>query len=655
MNFLLDASRRALGLLLIALVVMPVYGILDPSAPQGSLEALMRQAGADSWGRAWGLDRGPWGVLVVAVGAGLAFFSEGRLTAWFAQVGAIVSRPPSWVAATVAGLVGAGITAWVAIDILDGRAALNDAGVQLLQARYLAAGHFAAPPLSSPEFWSIQFMVHTSAGWVSQYPPFHAMVLAAGFFAGTPWIAMAAIMGVLGVFLSLSLDRLLPGRTALTRAATLIAVANPMSVTLAASYMNHMTVAALAAVALYCALRAEGGKSPWALGAGLAMGAMVTTRPVSGLLIGATVTVGLWAGPLLSQRKEWRSHLFGSAGRRLGFWVLGGLPFALWLGWHNARFFGSPFTFGYTAASGPSHGLGFHEDPWGRMYGFTEALGYSATELLTLGEAVLGTSLPVAAFVGVFLVAAQRLDRGERLILAWATLPILGSAVYWHHDLVYGPRMFAEAIPAWCMLLLLSVSRLVQGDSAVRKGSRRWIGEAVVIVVLVALGYGAAVGAPERVSRLGTRIAPRPQVPDEAPSLVFVHEPWGDRVGARLAARGMRLDSVRVLLTSYHPCQLEAALAGTEVEEVNELCGFEAASDSLGWLGLTDYLWQDDLPGLDGGAGVLWARDLGPEPNARLIEAYPGRVPRIVVPDRQGGGVTVPYDVGMDLLWGGAR
>ena len=122
-------------------------------------------------------------------------------------------------AAAFIGLLGAGLTAAVALAVYEGRTLVNDASVQLLQARYFTAGELAGPPLSMPEFWSMQFMVQTPAGvGVPSIPPAHALWLAAGFRLGGPWIAMAGAMGMLGVFSVLSFERLLPDRVAVAPA-----------------------------------------------------------------------------------------------------------------------------------------------------------------------------------------------------------------------------------------------------------------------------------------------------------------------------------------------------------------------------------------------------------------------------------------------------
>ena len=644
MNVLLDAGRRILGLCLVVLVAFPVFLILDPDGSTTPLDVPMRRAGLEYWLHTWGASTAAWTLLVLAAAILAGVIGKGSVSRVLSGIGRTIARPPTWSAAAFMGLLGAALTAAVAVLVFDGRPLFNDASVQLVQARYFAGGRLSGPPLALPEFWTIQFMVQTAAGWVSQYPPAHALWLAVGMKLGGPWIAAAAAMGMLGVFSVLAFERLLPGRTAASRLGALLAVTSPMLLALAGTYMNHATVAAFAALALWLSLRAETGRAVWALAAGGAMGFMVTTRPISGLLIGTAVTAGTW---LTAPRQEPGPHRPWLL-RRFAWWALGGLPFAVGFGWFNARFFGSPLTLGYTAAAGPSHGLGFHVDPWGRVYGFTQALGYTSTELISLGRELLGTVLPVGALVGLFLLLARRLDRGERILAAWALLPVVASALYWHHDLIVGPRMLGEAVPAWCALLVLATIGLA------RAAQRDWLSDAVAVLVLIAIGYGLAAGGQGRIVRLTGRLAPVPEVTEPGPSLVFVHESWQDRIGARLAARPMRLDSVRALINQFDPCRLEGALVGAQrPEEVMDRCQRELASDRLRWLGLTDYLWLGDLPGL-GDSGVLWARDLGPEANAHLIDAYPDRTSLFALPDGAGGGQVVPYETGVNALWGPA-
>lgn len=631
-----DAGRRSLGLLLIALVTVPAFRLLRGA---DMMDGLMASSGEATWRYTWA-----GGAIAFAVAAAVAAVSGGRVRAALERLGDAIARPPTWAAALAVGVVGAALTAWVTFAVFEGRTVLTDASVQLMQARYFAAGHVAGPVLTAPEFWSIQFMIQTAAGWVSQYPPGHAVALAAGYLAGGPWIATIGAVALIGPSLVASFERLLPDRRAVARVAALLAVASPLLLGLAAGYMSHATLAAAASLGLYAGLRAEEDGVFWAVLAGAAVGAMVTIRPVTGLAIGAVVTAGVWlTSPRAKEGKGvGRRWLLG----RFGAWVAGGVPFAIAFGWFNARFFGSPLVLGYTAASGPNHGLGFHEDPWGRMYTLTAAVGHTSSELIAMGRDLLGTPVPLVGVIGLFLLVVPKLSRGERILVAWATLPVLASALYWHHDLVFGPRMLGEAVPAWSALAVLAFV----GLTAVIRNA--WASEAVAVWAVLLAVFAVAYGGPERFDRFQGRLGVLPEVEEARPSLVFVHEPWGDRLGGQLAGRGLRLDSVRTLLTRYRPCQLEAGLRGVPQSEASPLCQREQASDRLGVLGLTSLLWLGDLPGLPP-EGALWVRDLGPERNAALIARYPERVPLFVLPPATQAGewLVVPYERGVHQVW----
>jgi len=498
--------------------------------------------------------------------------------------------------------------------------------------------------LATPEFFAIQFMIQTAAGWVSQYPPGHALALAAGYLIGALWITMIAAMAVTGACLAVSFERLLPERRAVARVAALLTVASPLLLGLAAGYMSHATLAAAASLGLYVGLRAEEGGLPWAVLAGAAVGVMVTIRPVTGLVIGTVVTAGIWltSARVRAGAGAGRRWLLG----RLGAWAAGGVPFAIAFGWFNARFFGSPLVLGYTAASGPNHSLGFHEDPWGRLYTPTAAIGHTSAELISMGRDLLGTPAPLVAVIGAFLLFAPKLRRGERILVAWATLPVLVSALYWHHDLVFGPRMLGEAVPAWAALTLLAFVGLTK---VIRNA---WASEAVAVTAVLLAIFAAGYGGPQRFDRFPGRLGVVPEVEETEPSLVFVHEPWADRLGGQLAGTGLRLDSVRTLLTRYPPCQIDAALRGASPSEAQPLCQREQASDRLGMLGLPSLLWMGDLPGLPP-KGALWVRDLGPERDHDLIVRYPKRVPLFAVPPATRGGDwhAVPYEQGVTQVW----
>jgi hypothetical protein len=184
-------------------------------------------------------------------------------------------------------------------------------------------------------------------------------------------------------------------------------------------------------------------------------------------------------------------------------------------------------------------------------------------------------------------------------------------------------------------------------------------------------------------------------------TLVFVHEDWESRLGARLSALGMRLDSIRAVLRFNATCAVERFVAQQEALHAERLpgsstaerepttgddssglrfdqssqprlravrmpsgalirtydgealtpdCERQAASDFHGVVALPPLLWQGDLPDL-GSAGAMFVRDLGWDHNAALIERLPERESRLLIRRGAGRPELVPYNEGMRLLW----
>ena len=87
-------------------------------------------------------------------------------------------------------------------------------------------------------------------------------------------------------------------------------------------------------------------------------------------------------------------------------------------------------------------------------------------------------------------------------------------------------------------------------------------------------------------------------------------------------------------------------------EQLTPACLTQIHSDRGGAVPLMPLLWQGDLPGI-GGRGAMFVRDLGPSENERLIARYPGRRVAVLLRIPDDGNVTIlPYEAGMELLWG---
>lgn len=664
--------RRLAGAVLAVLVAVPVHRVLSGRETGLAGEATVVAADV-TWAFVW------TGTLVVVLVAALA----ARLLPASAAArvvdgvrGALLKPRAAVFAAGVALLAFVLSTAFVLLA-LDGRPAHLDAISQMLHARFVAAGQPAGPIDIEPAFWQIQNSVVTSRGWVSQYPPGHVILLAAGVLAGAAWVVGPMMVALATYFSARLADRLLVEHAGAARAGALLVACSPFVVCLGGSFMNHApTLGALAAAAWFAVRTAEGDERA-AYVTGAAIGVAFTIRPLSALAVGLATTAAVW----LQDATGLRGRVTRAA--------LGMAPFVAAIALYNRAFFGSATTFGYDVALGPSAGLGFGRDPWGNVYGPVEALGYTASDLVALGGALLESPLSPVLLVALLLLLAARLTRGERILAAWALAPVAANALYWHHGLFMGPRMLFEAAPAWILLAVSATARAWDVASTPRLAPLRpaiVAGAACTLALALwqapqrALGYAPG---PDAVTAVR---APAVQ----GPALVFVHDAWTARLAMQLAGSGMRLDVVETALRQNPTCDVQAlvdALArgdelpvraqlqrldleprSRDLPQAIELstgntaridperaptadCARQAAADRNGILDLAPLLLLGDLPGAEP-RGALFVRDLGPERNAALIARLQGRAPYVLRTTRDGAAPElVAYEAGMRELW----
>ncbi len=679
--------RRVLGAVLTLAVYLPLHLLLDPRragpAAASTLEVALATRPLVLWGT----------VLIAAAAAVLAILLPADPPRRLLQAGGrLLARPSSftWAVAlaTLALVLGLGVS----LLLFHGLPTLADAMVQLLDARVLASGHLALPLPHSEAARVVQNGLVTPRGWTSVYPPGHTVLLALGLLAGAPWVVGPAMLAVTAGVSSSVFERLLPGRLATARLAGLLVATSPFLVALGGTYLSHASAAAFGAVALLAALEARDGRARWAVVAGAAMGAMVTCRPWTGLALGTALTAGVWIADLGREDRDGRW-----LAARLGLWMAGGAPLAVVLGAYDTLLFGAPWRLGYELAFGPAHGLGLHRDPWGNLYGLQEALGYTGFDLTMLGVHLLETPVPLVVLVGVWLFLAPRLPRGSGVLLAWALVPLAANTLYWHHGYHLGPRMLYEAAPGWLGLGALALTGLADppGNADHR---RRRVPDLFLWLALLLPASALLLQIPDRVASYRLTPAYRqashpPTPPGAAPALVFVHGSWASRVASRLAAAGMRRDSVETALRQNPLCRVELyararsggdpaqpgvlprldldprpgsppGLRVTQVSPgdlvrvdplapVQPVCAREMAADRQGVVALTPLLWQTALPGGEG--RVLLMRDLGPEANRRLMAAFPERTAWMWMRiSPEGAPALLPYDQGEAAVWGSA-
>lgn len=675
-----ESVHRVAGAALLALTLLPVHRLL-----RGRQVGV---AGHDILGaaeRAWDiLLLGAVIVLTIAVLAS-RMISWDTVNGWLQRIAHVLTAPSRAKFAAGAAIVCTILTALFALLVLDGKPNLVDAMVQLLHARFMSEGALAGPTTVPTSFWHMQNSVITEPGWVSHFPPGYPVLLAVGHLLGMPWLISALMAGMAVFFTALAAEHLLPERKAAVRVGVLLAAQSPFLIGLAGAQMNHVGAAAFIALAMYAAVRGVASSGPgWGLLSGAALGAAFTIRPFAAI-VGAVPALAI--AIQTRDRGEWKRPAL-----RTLYGLLGALPFGLAIAWYNQRFFGSALRFGYEYSYGPSVGLGFHRDPWGNQFGPVEALAYTASDLTTLGQNLLETPLSAVAIVGVYLLVARRVAFGEKILAAWALLPLVANFFYWHHGIFMGPRMLNEVAPVWCVLVAVSAAGIVRSLSPEANFRGYFARTAAAVAAVATFAAGVFYLAPERMLAYGTfmpssRIAP-PEAPDS--SIVFVHGAWTSRIVMRLASAGMRLDSIETAMRHNPTCDVDAFSrlysqrsrggAATALPRLDfnadiprELpyetvrgeytirpgagrmppgCARELHADRLGTLDVMPMLWQVRVPGLQSG-GAIVVRDMGPAENAELIAANPGLVTLIYYrPTPESEPVLEPYNEAARQLWG---
>jgi hypothetical protein len=674
---------RVAGAVLILLVVLPVYRLLD--TPDAGLFVRGSIAGAELSRTIFFL-----GLFILSAVGVMAsrIIDPAAVAKSFAQLGnRLAPIPALWFAASLA-LLSACLTLAFSLVVLRGKPNLIDAMVQLLHARFFAAGQLAGPADRFSEFWQIQNSLVTSNGWVSQYPPGYAVLLAIGLRVGAVQAVGPLLVGLTVFFTALAAERLLSDDIIIARLGSVMLALSPFVIGLAGAYMNHIAAAAFTSAAIYFAVCGRDSDNPWwPVLAGFAVGGVFSIRPLSAL-VAALLVAAVW---VMRTSDQWQKVLLRLV-RQSALALVGIAPILVALGAYNQHFFGNPLRFGYLAAQGPLILPGFHQNPVGELYGPLQALAYTSSDLIALSLYLLETPIPAVLIVGLFLLFARRFSRGVLVIALWALLPVVANAFYWHHGLFMGPRMLNEAAPAWVLLTAIAavgLVRLIPRERMLGNYSPR---TAVAITLSLAWCAGIFYLGPQRLASYGGAWmqSSRMEVPRASrPLLVFVHGAWPGRIATSLSAHGLRVDSLETVMRQNTTCDAQhfanwyamnpakrpaehppvdfsflphrkppfvQIADGDRIRAYPRVpmardCLREVASDTLGIVDIAPLLWQSDLFGL-GGVGTLIARDMGPEANALLIKQFPERVPGLFYrPEKEGSPRLVPYALGMSVLW----
>ncbi len=399
-----------------------------------------------------------WSALVLALALGAIALGPAALRE---RMSSACARHPQWICGGFALAAAAVSTLWVII-YLRGGPRIIDATSYLLQAKGIAGGQFLWSPPGDLGSHTGRFLIGPAAmpalGVI--FPPGYPALLSVGVLLGTPLAVGPALAAALVVATYLLARELFHDpRVALVAAALSLACAALRYHT--ADTMSHGAAALFTTIAVTGVVR--GKRSFWI--AGLAVGAVIATRPVTGLVVGILVV-------LCALRS-------GSARRQVVVSCVSALPgAALFLAhqWKTTgRWLSSSQQHYYARADGPPgcFRYGFGGDIGCRFehgdfvashlqdgYGLLEALGTTGRRLLWHALDV-GNAEPIAYLALISLVWLWR-DQRVRL-LGFGILGLFVAYAPFYFDGSYpggGARMFADILPLEHVLIAFGASRL---------------------------------------------------------------------------------------------------------------------------------------------------------------------------------------------------
>jgi hypothetical protein len=498
----------------------------------------------------------------IALGAGvvLAILSRQFPVLW--REG-LLEPPARWVArhpaAAVALLTVASLAlyAWLAVALFDARPLLIDEIVQVMHAKFIAAGRLTGVADPNPEFFSTLHVIDEGGKYYSHFPIGGPAMLAVGELIGAPWLvgplsaagAVAAFCWMLGA---------IEPRPGVRVGAALLFAFAPFTAFMAASHMNHVPTLLWLVVAIAALSRmvtSERGRPGAALVCGLGFGLAATVRP------GDAVAFALPAAAWLVTRAVRDT-------RRIPELLVCGvgvaIPIALLL-WANSATTGSPLLFAYEALWGKHFALGFGTSSSGVVHTPLNGLELVNIYMLRLGaylfESPVNSLLPAIATLWL----TRRWAPFDAYLAASAALLVALYSAYWHEGLHLGPRLLYPLAP---ILALATARSLPAIREAVGHGV---VWRTVVFGALAAAVIGAATILPIRITEYGTMLSGPRWDADRAArmagvdgALVFVRESWGSQLIARMWALGVPRPDTERLYYRVDACALENAIGRLE-------------------------------------------------------------------------------------------
>jgi hypothetical protein len=359
-------------------------------------------------------------------------------------------------------MVGLLINAIVALVVFHGVPRLDDGVAALFQARLLARGAATIPLPPAPGFYEVFGVLSVRehlAHMCGMYPPGWPALLVPGIWLKAPWL----LNPLLGALLALTVCAL--GREwfdeRVARTAGILTVLSPMAATLAGTHLSHTATALCLTACLLFARRMLHQRTAWyGLLAGLCWGVAFLCRPLTSLVVGAIVGVGL----LLEFRaflRAWRGALIALAVAALAVGVL--------LLFQRATT-GDALTPGHKLGMAERGKFGFSRLDSVRTH--TPAIGLQNTRMRIAATSAMLLGWPISAMLIIgYPFLRRRTTLRHVLLLAPCVALLLTYLPYWYYEMYFPARYLFASVPLLLILAAHGATLLADDASRLRP---RW-------------------------------------------------------------------------------------------------------------------------------------------------------------------------------------